>query len=361
MNNATDLYSLAPHAAQQLIVQTATDIGFDAGNAPTTHLRPATSHVVPIFPVQFIPLYRQCMTALYRASTSPETSEHPNKVPTCDEVELFCACLINCEDLEEVITKAIRFTQFFNNRGESIALETGSKETYFQMNTHNKDRSTPALLCDLFGLGFFNKLFSWLIGEPLQISRVDMVYKPLIASEVADHIVGGPVRFESAHNALSFSTEMMRRPVVRRHRELSELLQAVPFELVAELPRQSTSNRIERIFRKLMAEGGTLPSLERIAQSVGQPISTLRRHLAQQNTSYQGIIDRCRMEQALELLRDTAMTVDNIAAHLGYSASSSFSRAFKSWMGCAPSTYRQMLGEHTTRSPISLIDFPMAR
>lgn len=345
MDNATGLYSIVPCAAQRLIVQTAADVGFDTRDMPVSPLRP--THATPniIFPASFIPLYRQCMTALYRASTSLAIPDHPNGVPTCDEVDLFCACLINCEDLEEVIVKAIRFTRFFNIRGESMVLAIGATETCFQMHTSNKDRSTPALLCDLFGLGFFNKLFSWLIGEPLGLSRVDMVHQPLISQEIADHIVGGPVRFESAHNALSFPTELLRRPVVRRHKELSELLQAAPFELVELLPRPTLSQQIERLFKKLMSEGRALPSLDRVAQLAGQPASTLRRHLAQQATSYQSLIDRCRMDRAQELLRDTAMTLDDIAAHLGYSASSSFSRAFKERMGCAPSLYRQALGE----------------
>lgn len=349
MNNASNLYSVAPCAAQQLIVKTAADVGFDAskytGTMATRALRPTHAPLNILFPVPFIPLYRECMTALYRASTSLAAPDHPNGLPTCDEVELFCACLINCENLEEVIAKAIRFTRFFNIRGESMTLVMGETVTCFQMHTNNKDRSTPALLCDLFGLAFFNKLFSWLIGEPLQLSQVDTVYRPLVSSAITDHVVGGPVRFESTCNALSFPTALLRRPVVRRHKELSELLQAAPFELVEPLPRPTLSQQIERLFNKLMAEGRALPTLDRVAQWVGQPTSTLRRHLSQQDTSHQSLIDRCRLERAQELLRETAMTVDDIAAHLGYSASSSFSRAFKDWMGCAPSLYRQALGE----------------
>jgi AraC-like DNA-binding protein len=348
MSNATGLYSLAPCATQQLIVKAATDIGFELHEVPIIAPRPPHVPFDCIVPMQFIPLYRQCMAALYRASMSLPASEHPNSIPTCDEVDLFCACLINCEDLDEVIAKAMRFTRFFNIRGESTTLIKRAVETEFQMHTHNKDRSQSALLCDLFGLGFFNRLFGWLIGEPLQLARVDVVYPPLIPSDLADYIVGGPVRFGSTYNALSFPTSLLLRPVVRRHKELADLLQSTPIELVDMSLRPNLPSQIERIFKKLMAEGRSLPSLDRVAELVGQPASTLRRHLAQHDTSYQSLVDRCRLERAQELLRDTAMTVDDIAAHLGYSASSSFSRAFKDWMGCAPSIYRQSLaGDHT--------------
>jgi AraC-like DNA-binding protein len=339
-----------PCATQQLILETATAVGFNAGHWVSRTPTPAPTPLNVIFPASFIPLYRQCMTALYRASTPTPIVDHPNGLPTVDEVELFCACLIHCEDLEAVIAKAIRFTRFFNTRGESMALTVSATESSFHMHTQNKDRSTPALLCDLFGLGFFNKLFSWLIGEPLQLSRVDTVYSPLIEPAIADHMAGGPVQFGSAHNALSFPTDLLRRPVIRRHKELSELLQAAPFELIDILPRPALPQQIERLFRKMIAEGLALPSLDRVAEQVGQRASTLRRHLALQETSYQSLVDRCRLERAQELLRDTAMTVDDIAAHLGYSASSSFSRAFKDWVGMAPSLYRQRLVEPMTAS-----------
>jgi len=330
---------ITPCITQKLILQTAATIGFNPGTAPfAQHLPRSTQDI--IFPAEFIPLYRQCMAALYRASTLQPIPDHPNGAPTFDEVELFCACLIHCEDLEAVITKAIRFTRFFNIRGESMALTLGARNACFQMHTYNKDRSQSALLCDLFGLGFFNKLFSWLIGEPLPLYRVDTVHSPLIEPTIADCIVGGPVQFGATHNALILPTELLRRPVVRRHKELSELLQATPFELLDILPRPTLPQQIERLFRRQMAEGLAPPSQDRVAQYFGVPASTLRRHLAQQETSYQNLVDRCRLERAQELLRETTMTVDDIAAQLGYSASSSFSRAFKDWMGCAPSLYR---------------------
>lgn len=342
MNHAARPLSSAPCATRQLILQTAAAVGFDTDNASVPPYLPRVRLDV-MLPPGFIPLYRQCMTALYRASTLQPVPDHPNGAPTLDEVDLFCACLINCTNLEAVIAKAIRFTRFFNIRGESMALERSDRACCFQLHTHNKNRSTAALLCDLFGLGFFNKLFSWLIGEPLPLARVDTVYPALIEPGIADHIVGGPVRFDSAHNALTFPSELLQRPVVRRHRELSDLLQAAPVELIDILPRPTLAQQIERLFHKLMAEGLALPSLDRVAAQFNQPASTLRRHLAREQTSYQSLVDRCRLQRAQELLRQTTMTVDDIAAHLGYSASSSFSRAFKDWVGIAPSLYRQGL------------------
>lgn len=340
MNARSDMRA----ATQDFIVRTAGAIGFDHTAVPKRLLRPSAANSPRyILPSQFVPTYRECMTALYRSSMLSMHTEQASAVPTRDEVELFCSCLIHCEDLREVIVKAIRFARFFNHRGERMSLQTEGGRARFHMETLQKNRSLPALVCDLFGLSFFIKLFSWLIGEPLQASQVELVYRSLIPSDIAEHVAHCPVQFESAGNAFSFDTALLDRPVVRTHRELVQLLRGAPLELIALEAKTDVSSQLERIFRKLLQEGSTLPSLEQVARQVGQTVSTLRRHLAQDDTSYQGIVDKCRMERAVELLQFTAMTVDEIAAHLDYSASSSFSRAFKDWTGCAPSFYRQRL------------------
>jgi len=349
MNRALiDRHSSVLADTQRLIIQLASDVGLDdrLSQEPISTKRYNATDMRYIFPEQFLPLYRACMTALYRASMTSLDAQSANAVPNCEEVELFCACLIHCENLEDVIVKAARFARFFNQRGESLSLEVVGDKAHLRMDTQKKNRTVPALICDLFGLSFLHKLFGWLIGEALEPSRIGVVYQPLISEHISEFIAGGPVQFESSANLLSFDKHLLRQPVIRTHKELLELIHAAPFELIALTPKIAVSSQLEQMFRKLLLEGGALPSLDQLAHRVGYTVSTLRRHLARDDTSYQEIVDRCRMQRALELLQTTAMTVDDIADHLGFSAASSFSRAFKDWTGESPSMFRQQSGEH---------------
>ena len=50
---------------------------------------------------------------------------------------------------------------------------------------------------------------------------------------------------------------------------------------------------------------------------------------------------RWRIARAVELLRDRASTVDEIASRVGYESVPSFSKAFKRWRGVSPGTFRR--------------------
>ncbi len=65
-----------------------------------------------------------------------------------------------------------------------------------------------------------------------------------------------------------------------------------------------------------------------------------RRHLGR---SLREVIQIRRQEMACRLLLDTQLSVEEIAASLGYQHPPSFDRAFRRWLGVTPSDYRRRL------------------
>lgn len=53
------------------------------------------------------------------------------------------------------------------------------------------------------------------------------------------------------------------------------------------------------------------------------------------------ILAEVRQERAMELLTTTRLSMENVASRLGFSETSSFYRAFKSWTGSTPSRFRE--------------------
>ena len=68
---------------------------------------------------------------------------------------------------------------------------------------------------------------------------------------------------------------------------------------------------------------------------------TLMRHLAREGTSFQQLHDSHQQSRALWLLLHTAHSVEEIAARLGYTDTSNFSRTVKRWFGSTPSALRR--------------------
>src|SRR5208337_4214476 len=67
----------------------------------------------------------------------------------------------------------------------------------------------------------------------------------------------------------------------------------------------------------LLAKLGRHMSLEDVAAHFGAPERTLRRKLRAEGTSFREILDQLRAEVAVKYLRDTQMTIDDIAFALG--------------------------------------------
>lgn len=83
--------------------------------------------------------------------------------------------------------------------------------------------------------------------------------------------------------------------------------------------------------------------LAEAASSLKISSRSLRRYLAELNTSYRQVLDNCRARRARELLAIRGLPITSIAFDMGFADTSNFSRTFKRWNGCAPKQFRQRL------------------
>lgn len=93
----------------------------------------------------------------------------------------------------------------------------------------------------------------------------------------------------------------------------------------------------------------TYPSLEYVASQLRVSTRTLIRKLKSEGSSYQTLLDELRQERAAWYLQHTRLTVEDVAARLGYADTSNFSRTFRRWFGMTPVQMRsaQQLGQQT--------------
>jgi AraC-like DNA-binding protein len=96
-----------------------------------------------------------------------------------------------------------------------------------------------------------------------------------------------------------------------------------------------------RVRNVLAARDGVLRSLEEVARDLGMSPRTMRRRLADEALTYALLLNDQRKESSLAMLRSREMTIDDIAARLGYSNAANFTRAFRQWTGMTPTAYRR--------------------
>ena len=82
------------------------------------------------------------------------------------------------------------------------------------------------------------------------------------------------------------------------------------------------------------------PQLDVVAQQCGVSTRTLMRQLRAEGTSFQVLLDTDRKGRA-QLLLQQHLSVEEVAAQLGYADTSNFSRTVRRWFGVTPRALRQ--------------------
>lgn len=291
----------------------------------------------------YLPLYRQCITTL-----SEQANRGGNLPPMSkEEVDMLCYCVISCCTLRDVIARASRFVAMLGGRAAVLTLEVRGNEAHFHMATQRIRTSVSALLTDLFGLAFYRRLFSWLIGENIPVSSYRVLEAEVMDRGLLERVFQQSLHFDQDDNSFSFPARLLDRPVVRSPAALEEVLSVLPFDQMFHPGEHwQFSSTVASIIHTQLARNGRIPSLQQIAGFINTSPATLHRRLVLEGTSYADIKQAQRLNRALELLAQEGLKMDAIAASLDFSDTRSFRRAFIAWTGLTPQAWR---AEHARR------------
>jgi AraC-like DNA-binding protein len=146
-----------------------------------------------------------------------------------------------------------------------------------------------------------------------------------------------PLRFDVDRTEIRFPRRWLERPLPGSDAELHRFLQSQVMERETRC-NDGLAEEVSRALRTMLVAGrGTE---EHVARAFSISSRTLHRRLKAQGVSLRKIIDQVRCEIAFQLLRDTYLSVTDIAGTLDYTETSAFTRAFRRWTETAPTTWR---------------------
>ena len=93
--------------------------------------------------------------------------------------------------------------------------------------------------------------------------------------------------------------------------------------------------------RRLLDGGPGLTHAGQVAAELNISVSTLKRRLALDGTSFSALLEESLRERAMLLLLDRTFGLAEIAEQLGYSDLANFAHAFKRWAGTTPGRFRR--------------------
>lgn len=181
--------------------------------------------------------------------------------------------------------------------------------------------------------------WSWLIGSEISISRAMFSFEqPSQAWEMAQ-LSYRDILFNQPFNGVEFPASYLDYSVIQNEETLEHFLRTAPFGLIVnEGSRHSTKARIKALLNQSV--GHHTLGADDVARRLNMSVTTLRRHLQIEGTSFQRLKDECRMEAAFHYLGCPDLSNRDIAEKLGFDEVSAFFRAFKKWTGITPGEHR---------------------
>lgn len=197
-------------------------------------------------------------------------------------------------------------------------------------------------------LRVFWRLLVWLHGDGLVPRRFDFSFgQPPYAADYA-RIFSAPLRFGQPRSAVWFDGDALAGPVRRDADAMQAFLNAAPGNLVG--PRLVERDVSSKVRSTLQRASPDWPDLAATAGRLHMSVSALQRHLAAEATSFQTVKDQLRRDLAIVRLNTSQVPLATLAADLGFADSAAFQRAFKTWTGNAPGSYRARALHCGTRS-----------
>ena len=268
-----------------------------------------------------------------------EASGHAPMVK--DEFELLCFCLITCRNLDEAIHRAARFCLMLEGKAGELTLTYQGSTARFTMQTFRGRAGASSLISDLLGLSSYHRLFSWLIGQTIEVDRLELAAPDYLPADAIHELFHYPVSFAAEANQFRFPSHFLKQPLVRSSEELRELLKRFPFDLVSnDLSFSGLHETVYAIIKASMLKQEPIPTVDQLASLFNVSSATLRRRLDEAGTSISKAKEACRADWSRELLTSSSLSIEDIADKLQFSSAATFRRAFKQWTGHAPKAYR---------------------
>ena len=176
------------------------------------------------------------------------------------------------------------------------------------------------------------------LGHPLPLLGVNVIQQAPDYADSYREIFQCPINFGAQRNEFLFDEQYLHQPLQQAETESSRIFEAQCEQICANLDDGGGFTEVVR--QHLLQLPNQVSSLERIAERLNTTPRTIQRKLAQENTSYHELVENIRRNLAIEYLKTTALSLEDIAARLGYADAPSFSHAFKRWTGSPPGALR---------------------
>ncbi len=177
-----------------------------------------------------------------------------------------------------------------------------------------------------------------LMGQAFIPRELHVTYNFAADTEWSADVFGCPVLLGHTENALVFDKQWLDKPAELgneiTYREVLRLCDRLLEEMQIKI---GIAGRVREV---LLYNQAQPTSFDAVARRLKMSARTLKRRLREEGTSYRKVAEELRTQLAIKYLRDTELTLEDIASSLGFRDSTSFRHAFRRWTKKTPGGFR---------------------
>jgi AraC-like DNA-binding protein len=242
----------------------------------------------------------------------------------------------NSRDVHAALDQLVGRFHLHDARGVPI-LDISHGEACLGYAAFENDEPSGFEIIDMAVAGFFN-IMRRLCGSSWKPIEIRLPRPRPVDVRPFGNFFNAPIRFGAEHGVVAFAADWLSKPLEDANPLIRELAERRVREIEAE-NIESVEGQLRRLLRTLVLTRRC--SLQTIAQYFRLPPRTLARRLECEDVRLRELVDDARYEVARHLLADTSLAMSQVAAALGYSEASAFSRAFRRWSGKSPAGWRE--------------------
>lgn len=261
--------------------------------------------------------------------------------------------LLSCKDVGQAFEQTARYEGLAHDLGRS-ALRRDSASFQYRWISHYPNASRHLVDSVFAGIRVCG---DWLAGgavPPAELAFAhdgggDALLRHDAHRDEYVRVLGSVPRFNADGNTATLPVQLLDWPVPNADVSLFPLLRQHADQLLAQRnaelnghagvhPGQGIATQVQNAIVAGLRQGAA--RLAGVADELAMTPRTLQRKLSDAGTSFQALLDQVRYRLACEYLRQSGLSLVDIAFLLGYQEQSAFNHAFRAWSGTNPGAWR---------------------
>ena len=283
----------------------------------------------------------QCYRNALRLAKDPQFAYRAGLQFHLSTYGMYGFAILSSTNFRQTVRFAVSHHQLATPVVEILFKETGDRAewTFVPAARPDVDAAMYRFLIEL-SFGATTSLHRDVMGPSFAPRELRVTYGPADATRGCAEILGCPVLFGQVDNKFIFDASWLDGAPKLGNEATYALILSLCNQLIEEF--ELRAGVVGRVREALLHNLGRPMSLSAVARHLKMSTRTLRRRLQDEGTSFREVADELRTQMAIKYLRDTDLTVEEIAFSLGFSDAVSFRQAFRRWTKAAPNEFRRV-------------------